>query len=253
MYKEVPEVGDLVVVTIREVQNFGAIAQLDEYPGYSGFIHIAEVATGWIRHIRDFVRVNQRTVCKVLNVDANRKHVDLSLKRVNAHQKREKIEEWKNDQKAYKLLGMIMSEAKISNKSKIREIENYLITEYGSIYNALYDAAADKDFMIDIKEPWRDMFIKIAGDNISIPLIKIGGVIEMYSIAPDGIDSIKEVLEEVSEDKNINISYMGAPKYRISIMDEDYKSAEEKLKKNLDLVADKCKKRDVEYSFSRDE
>ncbi len=252
MYKEVPEVGDLVVVTVKEVQNFGAIVELDEYPGYSGFIHIAEVATGWIRHIRDFVRPNQRTVCKVLNVDANRRHVDLSLKRVNDHQKREKIEEWKNDQKAYKLFQMIMSEAKINDKNKIMEVEDYLVTEYGSLYNALYDAAADKDFMADIKEPWRDAFIKIAGDNISIPLIKIGGVIEMYSIAPNGIELIKDVLTEV-DNKNINVSYMGAPKYRITILDEDYKSAEEKLKKNLEFMEDKCKEYDIEYSFSRDD
>lgn len=253
MYKEVPEVGDLVVVTVKEVQNFGAIVNLDEYPGYSGFIHIAEVATGWIRHIRDFVRVNQRTVCKVLNVDTNRKHVDLSLKRVNDHQKREKIEEWKNDQKAYKLLEMVLAEAKINDKNKIKEIEDYLATEYGSIYNAFYEAAADKDFMSGINEPWKNAFIKIAADNISIPMVKIGGVIDMYSIAPDGIDLIKNILTEIDSNKNINISYMGAPKYRITIMDEDYKSAEERLKKNLDFIADRCKKNNVEYSFSRDE
>ena len=36
MKKDLPEVGDLVVVTIREVKGFGANARLDEYRGKEG-------------------------------------------------------------------------------------------------------------------------------------------------------------------------------------------------------------------------
>ena len=48
MKQSYPQVGDLVVVTITEVKNFGAKANLEEYRGKEGFIHIAEVATGWV-------------------------------------------------------------------------------------------------------------------------------------------------------------------------------------------------------------
>jgi translation initiation factor 2 subunit 1 len=252
MTREMPEVGDLVVVTVKEVQNYGAIVQLDEYPGVSGFIHIAEVATGWIKHIKDFVRVNQRTVCKVLNVDPNRRHVDLSLKRVNEHQKREKIEEWKNDQKSYKLLEIVAKEANISDDSKVKSIENYLIAEYGSVYDAFFEAASNKDFMKDMNEPWKDVFIKVSKENISIPMVKIGGEIDMYSLAPNGIELIKNALD-IEEDSNIEITYAGSPRYRISVIDEDYKSAEEKLKNILETVSTRCKKNNISYSFTRDE
>ena len=252
MTREMPEVGDLVVVTVKEVQNYGAIVQLDEYPGVSGFIHIAEVATGWIKHIKDFVRVNQRTVCKVLNVDPNRRHVDLSLKRVNEHQKREKIEEWKNDQKSYKLLEIVAREANISDNSKVKNIENYLISEYGSVYDAFFEAASSKDFMKNRDEPWKNVFIKVSKENISIPMVKIGGEIDMYSLAPNGIELIKNALD-IGDDSNIEITYAGSPRYRISVIDEDYKSAEEKLKNVLDAVSTKCKKNNISYSFARDE
>ncbi|MCL4452926.1 MAG: translation initiation factor IF-2 subunit alpha [Candidatus Thermoplasmatota archaeon] len=252
MTKEMPEVGDLVVVTVKEVQNYGAIVQLDEYPGVSGFIHIAEVATGWIKHIKDFVRVNQRTVCKVLNVDPNRRHVDLSLKRVNEHQKREKIEEWKNDQKSYKLLEIVAKEANISDDSKVKNIESYLISEYGSVYDAFFEAASSKDFMKNRDEPWKDVFIKVSRENISIPMVKIGGEIDMYSLAPNGIELIKNALD-IEDDSNIEITYAGSPRYRISVIDEDYKSAEEKLKNVLDTVSTRCKKNNISYGFTRDE
>ncbi|WP_337860718.1 translation initiation factor IF-2 subunit alpha [Ferroplasma sp.] len=251
MFKDMPEPGDLVVVTIKEVQNYGAIVQLDEYPGISGFIHIAEIATGWIKHIKDFVRVNQRTVCKVLNADSNRRHVDLSLKRVNEHQKREKIEEWKNDQKSYKLLEIMAHDANIVDKGKIKDIENYLISEYGNIYDAFFDAASNKEFMQDRNETWKSTFIKVAKENISIPMVKIGGEMDIYSFAPDGVELIKNALDV--QDSNAIITYAGAPKYRISIMGEDYKSAEEKLKKALETISTSCKKNNISYSFTRDE
>ncbi|MEM0139003.1 MAG: translation initiation factor IF-2 subunit alpha [Ferroplasma sp.] len=252
MSVELPEVGDLVVVTVKEVQNYGAIVELDEYPGVSGFIHIAEVATGWIKHIKDFVRVNQRTVCKVLNVDANRKHVDLSLKRVNDHQKRQKIEDWKNNQKSYKLLEIIAREVDPTCKSLTDEIEHYITSEYGDVYNALYEAASSAEFMQGIDKPWKEIFIKVAKENISIPLVRISGEIDMYSLASNGIELVKNTLEAV-EDDNVEITYNGAPKYRISIVDDDYKAAEEHLKKILDVLSSTCKKNSMPFNFTRDE
>ena len=38
MKDEFPQVGDLVVVTIKEVKNFGAKATLEEYKGKEGLI-----------------------------------------------------------------------------------------------------------------------------------------------------------------------------------------------------------------------
>src|SRR5207249_3402763 len=81
-------------------KNFGAFVTLDEYENKEGFIHIAEVSSGWIKYIRDYVREGQKVVCKVLKVDTEKGHIDLSLKAVNEHQRREKIQEWKNEQKA---------------------------------------------------------------------------------------------------------------------------------------------------------
>lgn len=72
MKKGIPEPGELVVVTIKGVKNFGANAKLEEYPGCEGFVHIAEVATGWVKHIKDYLREGQKTVCKVLSVDTSR-------------------------------------------------------------------------------------------------------------------------------------------------------------------------------------
>ena len=106
-FTDYPDAGDLVVGTVKEVKNFGAFASLDEFPGKEGFIHIAEVASGWVKYIRDHVREGQKVVCKVMQVNTQKGHVDLSLKQVNEHQRREKIQEWKNEQRADKLLQIV--------------------------------------------------------------------------------------------------------------------------------------------------
>ncbi len=96
MKKRDPDIGDLVVCTVKDVRDFGVVCSLDEYVGKEGFIHITEVSSGWIKYIRDYVREGKRIVCKVLDANPSRGRFDLSLRRVNDHQKREKLKEWKN-------------------------------------------------------------------------------------------------------------------------------------------------------------
>ncbi|MHC1573550.1 MAG: S1 RNA-binding domain-containing protein, partial [Candidatus Syntropharchaeales archaeon] len=58
-----PREGELIVGTVKKVLDFGAFVTLDEYPGQEGMIHLSEVASGWIKYIRDYVREGQKVVC----------------------------------------------------------------------------------------------------------------------------------------------------------------------------------------------
>ena len=251
MPSELPKVGDLVVVTVLNVKNFGADVKLEEYPKVMGFVHIAEVSTGWIKHIRDYIREGQRTVCKVLNVDSNRGIVDLSLKRVNDHQKREKITEWKNDQKSEKLLELVAAQLKKSVDECEKEFAGDLRSRYATMYDAFEDAAISEEWLPEVKAKWKTTFIKIAKENIVPPEVEIGGYLEAYSIASNGIESIKKTLTSVNS-QSVNIQYSGAPKYRISVTDKDYKSAEDTLKKSVQKILDTAKKNNVSAKFIRE-
>lgn len=250
MRKDLPETGDLVVVTIKNVKNFGANVRLDEFEGKEGFIHIAEVATGWVKHIRDHLREGQRTVCKVLNVDQERGYIDLSLKRVNDHQKREKISRWKNEQKSSKLLELAADQLGMTVDECEDEFGGFLRKRYGTLYEAFEEAAAEEDWLPEKKGDWKKVIIQIAKENVVPPYVQIGGYIESYSLAPDGIDMIKEsLLSGISE--GVEIQYAGAPRYRISVKDKDYKSAEERLKISIQSITETSKKNNVVLEFTR--
>ncbi len=138
---EFPEEEELVVCTIKSVKNFGAFVSMEEYQGKEGFIHVTEIASGWVKRMSDFVREGQRVVCKVMKIDASKGHVDLSLKKVNDHQKREKIQTWKNEQKSEKLMEFVAQRLETTVDACYEEFGDALVDKYGTMYAALEAAA----------------------------------------------------------------------------------------------------------------
>jgi len=256
--KEYPDEGDLVVGTVVKVQGFGAFVTLDEYPLKEGFIHISEIATGWVKRIRNYVREKQKVVCKVLRVDTSKNHIDLSLKRVNDHQRREKIQEWKNNQKAEKLFEMFAESIGKSIAQCYKEFGNNLIKKYGSIYGAFEECAYDcKTLKNDgFDGNWLKEFETIAKDNISIPFVEIKGLIMMNSWDSEGINHIRDalVLAEKSEfeDVEIKIKYIGAPRYLITVKAPDYKIAEGQMKKAVEIAANHISNHKGQCEFKRE-
>ena len=104
---ELPEPGDLVLATVKQVTSHGAYVELGEYQGMMGFLHVSELSTGWVRHIDRYVRVNLKIVLKVIRVNTVRKEVDLSLRNVTGDERKKKIIEVKRDDKAKGIIEIV--------------------------------------------------------------------------------------------------------------------------------------------------
>jgi translation initiation factor 2 subunit 1 len=231
---EFPEEGELVVCTVQNVKNFGAFVTLDEYDNKEGFIHIRDVATGWVKYIRDYVREGQKIVCKVLGVDTGKGHIDLSLKSVNEHQKREKIQQWKNENKAEKLLEIVADRTGEKKEALLEEFGFDLIERYGTLFSAFEISAANPSSLEEegFSGTWTKAFLEVAKENVTPPYVQIDGYLELTCPLPDGVDHIKSSLLSGmgSSSLEIKIQYIGAPKYRVVVSAPDYKMAEDELK-----------------------
>ncbi|WNY23495.1 Polyribonucleotide nucleotidyltransferase [Methanimicrococcus hongohii] len=233
-----PESGDYVVCNVTNVTDFGAYVELEEYKEKEGFIHISEIKAGWVKYVRDYIREGQKVVCKVLNVDKNRGHIDLSLKDVNEHQKRTKIQLWKNEQKAEKWI-QIAAETSGFDDKMVEELYHDFVSEFGSAYTAFEEAAISGESAFDsmsVNKKMIEAVVNVARENIKDAFVEIAGYVDLTTTAPDGIEIIREALKAAAdeiddEEVRIEVTYVGSPRYRIKVVAPDYKKAEAVLKK----------------------
>ncbi len=253
---EFPEEGELVVCTVQNVKNFGAFVTLDEYGDKEGFIHVRDVATGWVKYIRDYVREGQKVVCKVLGVDSTKGHIDLSLKSVNEHQRREKVQQWKNETKAEKLLEIVATRLEKTLESCWEEFGYELVDKFGSLYSAFESCAIDDSALGEagLTGDWTNAFVEVAKENVTPPFVQIAGILELRSPAPDGVDLIKAALKKgiESAEEELEIQYIGAPRYRLVMTAPDYKVAEDDMKNVTNLIIAEIKESGGDGAFHRD-
>lgn len=248
-----PAEGELVVCTVSNVKDFVAFVKLDEYEGRQGLIPISEIATGWVKYIRDFIREGQKVVCKVLHVDPSRGHIDLSLKDVNEHQRREKIREWKNEQKAKKWIQFVAE----STGAGTATIEDELYQKYGELYAFFEDAAVHGEEAqkgLNLEPKVNSALLESAQTNVKIPRVTISGFLDLTSTNPDGVNIIRRALRSAQPripDVDIDLIYVGAPTYRIKVTAPDYKQAEKSIEKAAQAAIRVIEKAGGTGKFSR--
>ncbi|MCL2712638.1 MAG: translation initiation factor IF-2 subunit alpha [Methanomassiliicoccaceae archaeon] len=251
-----PEDGELVVCTVKSVKNFGAFVTLDEYNEKEGFVHVRDVTTGWVKYIRDFIREGQKIVCKVLGVDSSKGHIDLSLKSVNEHQKREKIQQWKNEKKAEKLMEIVAERLNMTADDAYDKFGNKVLESYETLYGAFETVAASADdFRNEFEGDWIDVFVGVAVENVTLSYVQIEGILELRSSAPNGVELIKNAVikgEKAAGDAKVAIQYIGAPRYRIVITADEYKEAEDVMKVVSSVVIEELVKAGGEASLKRE-
>jgi len=235
---EWPDVDDLVITTVVRITDYGAYVKLDEYEK-EGLLHISEVSSSWVRNIRDFVREGQKLVLKVLRVDTEKGHVDLSLRRVTKREKKEKILSWKKDRKADSLLRSASEKLNIPLEEIYEKAGALIEKEFGELHEGLEKTAKEgADILLKLGVP-KDIAVtleEIAKEKIKIPLVKVKGILELQCTKPNGAVLIKETLLKAqkigeSQGTNVCIYVVAPPKYCIVVSAEDYKSAENALEK----------------------
>jgi len=145
----IPEEGELVLCTINNIHFHSVFAKLDEY-NKSGLIHISEVSPGRIRNIRDFVSEGKKVVCKVIRVNAEKGHIDLSLRRVNESQRRNKISEIKLEQMAEKIVEQTAKKTGTQASEIYASIMGKLKGRYSSLYAFFEDVSFGKASLKEI-------------------------------------------------------------------------------------------------------
>lgn len=232
--KGFPYEGDLVLCTVTKIYYNSVFVTLDEYSNQTGMIHISEVSPGRIRNLNDFVSMGKKIVCKVLNVDKKKGHIDLSLRRVNEKQKKTKVEEIKQEQKAEKIIEFVAQELKIDVSKVYEEIMEAISKKYELLNEFFLDIVTEKikQEKYEINDKIFETLIRVVKERIKPPKVEIKGEFILKSYAPDGVEIIKDAIDKgIKKYKDlVEMKYFGAGRYSVKITSENYKDAENILK-----------------------
>jgi len=240
--QEWPDVGDLVIATVESVTDYGAYVKLDEFDK-KGLLHISEISSSWIRNIRNFVREGQKVVLKVLRVNVEKEHVDLSLRRVTRREKIEKIMSWKRERKAEALLRSVAERTNLSPEEVYEKAGALIEKEYGLYegFEQVVKEGVEALTRIGVPQELVTVIAEVAKERIRIPMVKVKGIVELRCMKPDGLKVIKEAFlnakkAEKSQDATLRFYAVAAPKYRIEVLAENYKHAEAVLQRTAENV-----------------
>lgn len=255
---EWPEAGELVIATVQTVTDFGAYANLDEYDK-KGLLHVSEISSSWIRNIRDFIREGQKVVLKVLRVDMEKGHIDLSLRRVTKRERIEKMMSWKKERKAEALLRDVAEKIKLPLDEVYKRAGELVEKEYG-LYEGFERAAKEGTEVltkIGVAEELASAFAEVARERMRVPMVKVKGIVELRCPKPNGVKIIKEAFlnakkTEKSKEGKFRFYVVAAPKYAVEVMAENYKSAEDLLQKVAQSIVSSVDEAGGQGTFRRE-
>jgi len=253
--REWPEESELVVCTVTKVFPHGAFVKLEEFDR-EGMIHISEISSKWIKNIREYVQEGKRVVAKVLKMDQSKGHIDLSMKGLSEKLTRDRLKEWKNEGRADKLLQLAAKKEKKELEELYKGVGFPLEDEFGTVFAGLEAVSKEGKEALTaagVGKEWFKTIEKITKDNIESSQVDITGFVELTSTNGEGIEDIKTALKEAEKVGEVNIQYVGAPKYRIKVVADDYKQAEKLLKNSAETAIKSIKKSGGKGEFYRNE
>ena len=256
--KGLPEDSELVICTVKKVLPHAVFVSIEEYENLEGMIHMSEVSPGRIRNIRDFVVEGKKLVCKVLRVNDQKRHVDLSLRRVPISQRNAKNESYKQEEKSEKILESVGKNLKVSLKDLYEKIGYKMIENYGSLTKPFMSIVKDElDISkLNIPEKYKEELVKIIKEKIKVQEVTISGTLTLKSENGNGVNEIKNALLDSKRfaEKNkykIKFRYVGAPNYKLEVTSSDFKTAEKIIKEISDNVSHSIEKSGNYFEFKR--
>jgi translation initiation factor 2 subunit 1 len=254
---EWPEFGDLVIATIEKVMDYGAYAKLDEY-NKQGLLHISEIANARIRRIRDYVKENQKMVLKVIRVEVEKGHINLSLRRVTKRERIEKNKSWKKERKGEALLKEVAEKVGLPIHEVYQKAGVILEEKYG-LYEGFEEVVKEGVEVLtelDIPEDLAKVIAQVAEERIRVKMVKVRGVLEVRCSKPNGVKCIQDAFigagkSHRAKDVKIEFYVIATPRYSVEVSADNWKRAEELFEKVCESVVTNITKAGGHGSFMR--
>jgi len=243
--KRFPKRDEVVLGKVSKVLNYGVFLDLLQYPGVQGFVHISQIASSWVKNIRSVVKENETRAGYVLHFDVEKGQVDLSFNRVSENLEKQLIEGYQNAQKNKRLMELLAKEQKSSIEIVQKEVVQPLMEQYGTLQDAFLEIAAKgESAATGVSKPWVKPLTDWIQRNVKIPKKSLRGELTLSSLAPNGVELIRNALIKARESAKgapMELYYEGSGKYALRVTGDDYKTLEKLLKQVSDKAIELLK------------
>ncbi len=266
-----PREGAFIMGRVVDIQAQYIYVDLPDYDGLPseqtarGMIHISEISSRWVKNIRSIVRIGQRLVLRVVKVVLDKGQIDLSLRRVNSAQKDLITKEHKYANKFENLLQFLTEIEGIDlSLDQAYELIGWPIKEQFDLYQETVEALKEEgqeilDELDNVPDDVKKAFLQVVEENVEVSTVSIKGKIKLMNKSGDGIEKIKDTLNEITKiietqkpTRNIQLSYLGAPFYKIVIISKDYLDAESILSDTIEVLENTTQQNNGSFEFIRD-
>lgn len=247
-YKDKPDEGDFVVITLTDVDKNSAYAELDEYKDVDGLLHISEVSRSWVQDITKELEEGEKTVAQVIDVDED--SINLSIKRVNENQKRNAMERWNKEKKAETFIEDLKEKLGREKHEVYEKIGFKMQEEFGSSFHGFEVSVAEEDRLKELfDEDEVEAIQEVARDNIDLKQEKFEGEITLEYTQGNGSELIKKTFTEL--DEGVEVKYISAPNYSIKAWGRTQELAKKRMDTAVDQIREKADELDGKFEFSK--
>ena len=228
------DIGDIALCTVDKIVGTIVFVKI-EGEKREGSIILSEIAPGRIRNLRAHVVPKKRIVCKVLRISNDR--IDLSLRRVTQKERKEVMEQFKQEKSYQSILKSILGKKAKEAIDKIKDKE--------SLYDFFEEAKQDSKNLEKIvgKGDSKKILDIVKTQKVKKAVIK--KEINLTTNKEDGLELIKDILGKIKE---VEINYISAGRYSMKTETEDMKKSDNKLKEILKEIEKKAKSKGMEFS-----
>ncbi len=216
--KEAPRPGELVIGIVADIQDHGIYVQLPEYDK-TAYIPLRELGRGIVRSPRQHYTINQMVVARVYKTAKRGLYINASLRRLSQKEAQSKLMYWRKLNRSLHLAKIIAEELNMETIEVVKTIFAPLAEYYETPFDALEDALIKGKKVLEecgIPDEYVDAIYKIAKDNILIRKMRMRFIIEIGTLAPDGVERIKRALiETLKQFRGLTVKYESAPRYMV--------------------------------------
>ena len=228
------EEGDIVLCTVDKIVRTNVFVRIEEHD--EGTIILSEIAPGRIRNIRNYVVPKKKIVCKILRIKNG--NIDLSLRRVSKKEKKEKLEEVKQEKSYESIIKSVVKDKTEEIIIKIKK-EDDLVNFFQEAKEnpkklEKFFTKTDSKKILDILNTQKQKRAIIKKE------------ISLTTKRPDGLNLIKKILGALKE---IRVKYICAGKYVLETESDDLKKADQKLRGIIFDIEKQSKKQGLEFSI----